>query len=255
VTASLIDRILGPGGLTVRFQPIVRVENGRSRVHGFEGLVRGPAGSTVEPADVLFDYVRRKREEVAVDRACIAAILAAARGLADDVRLSVNVHALTLARDSSFVDFILRHLETHAIEPARLTVEIVEHAHQWAGPALMEALRRMRALGVRVALDDVGQGQSNFRMIVDCQPDYLKLDAYFVRGVQHDPFRQAVLQSVAVLAARLGGEALAEGIEEKAEFETALALGISLFQGFYFATPGDSPRVDRWAPTLDETFA
>jgi len=255
VTACLMDRILGPGGLTVRFQPIVQVEDGRARVHGFEGLVRGPAGSTVESAAVLFDYVRRKHEEVAVDQACIAAILAAAGDIPSDVRLSVNVHAVTLARAPGFASFVLRHLEANGIEPARLTVEIVEHAHQWAGPALMEALGRMRASGVRVALDDVGQGQSNLRMIVDCQPDYLKLDAYFVRGVEHDPFRQAVLQSVAVLAARLGGEAVAEGVEHRAEVETALALGISLFQGFYFATPSEPSRTSRRELRLDETFA
>ena len=237
----LLDRILQPGGLSVRFQPIVECHNDGFRWRGVEGLVSGPPGSTVESAEVLFDYVRRKRAEVAVDRACTALVIEAARCLPESLQVSVNVHAATLSSDPGFLAHLLRHLEAHRIAPSRVTVEIVEHAREWAGSVLLEVLQAMRDRGIRLALDDVGQGQSNFRMIVDCKPDYLKVDSYFVRGVQADPYRQAVLHSVAVLAARLGGRVVVEGIEEKAELDTAMSLGVSLFQGYLFS-PAVGPR-------------
>jgi EAL domain-containing protein (putative c-di-GMP-specific phosphodiesterase class I) len=235
--ACLRDRILRPGGLSVRFQPIVESDEGGWRVQAVEGLVRGPRGSTLERAEILFDYVRRKRDELAVDRACVRSILSAAAELPTGIRLSINVHALTLARDAAFVGFVLAELERQRIAADRLTVEIVEHARPWSGPALLDALHSLRQSGISVALDDFGQGESNLRMIVDCRPDYLKIDACFVRGVEADPYRRAVLQSAAALGTRIGARVIAEGIERESELDVAVASGISLFQGFLFSPP------------------
>jgi EAL domain-containing protein (putative c-di-GMP-specific phosphodiesterase class I) len=244
-----MDRILRPGGLSVRFQPIVEWHEDGFRWRGVEGLVSGPPGSTVESAEVLFDYVRRKREEVAVDRACTALVIEAAQYLPKSLQVSVNVHAATLSSDPGFLAHLLRHLEAHRIEPSRVTVEIVEHTREWAGPVLLTVLQAMRDRGFRLALDDVGQGQSNYRMIVDCKPDYLKVDSYFVRGVQDDPYRQAVLHSVAVLASRLGGSVVVEGVEQRAELDTAMSLGVSLFQGYLFSPPVGSRELIEKGPT------
>jgi EAL domain-containing protein (putative c-di-GMP-specific phosphodiesterase class I) len=242
-----VSRILGSGGLSVRFQPIVERRDGGWELRGVESLVRGPVGTNLEPAEILFDYVRRKRAEARVDRACVAAVFAEARHLPSGLAVSVNVHAATITRDPDFVGHLLESAAGAGIGCGDVTIEIVEHAPRWAGPELASALAAVRDAGIRVALDDVGLGQSNLRMVVDCRPDWLKVDGYFVRGAHSDGYRRAVLASVVTLARSIGASVVAEGVEEEADLETALALGVTLFQGFLFSRAIPARELTAWA--------
>jgi EAL domain-containing protein (putative c-di-GMP-specific phosphodiesterase class I) len=229
--------ILQPGGITPLYQPIVEVSNGHAQIRGVECLSRGPKGTNFESAQVLFDYVRLKREESLVDRACITAALEESGALPESLHLAVNVHASTLGRDPSFVTFLRATAERHHVAMSRLTVEIVEHAPPWDGASFLSALAAIRATGAKVAVDDVGLGQSNFKMLLDVEPDYLKLDRYFVEACTNDPKRQAVISAVSQLAREFGAEVIAEGVEDADSLATLRKHGISLMQGFYFARP------------------
>ncbi len=231
---DLLGAILEPGGLTVRFQPIVEVHGGDWRLHGVECLMRGPKGTNLERADILFDYVRRKREESLVDRACVRTAFAALQELPALARVSVNVHASTLGRDGRFVAYLTETASAHGIALDRLTVEIVEHAPPWDGYRFQFALEELRECGVGIALDDVGLGYSNFRMILDSRPDYLKVDRYFPAGCHRDPLRRGVLESIQTLATHFGSRVVAEGVEELADLRTVTATGIELVQGWCF---------------------
>jgi EAL domain-containing protein (putative c-di-GMP-specific phosphodiesterase class I) len=235
--SPVLDAILAPGALQVTFQPIVEVQGRDRRIHGLECLIRGPRGSNLEPAPVLFEYVRRKREEIALDRVCVEAALDAARGLEAEVRLSLNVHAATLERDPEFVLFLTDAVEERAIDLWRLTVDVVEHAPLWSGPAFREALSALRDIGVAIALDDIGLGQSNYRMMLECKPDYFKVDGYLVRGCRSDFYRMAVLESVASLARRFGARMVAEGVEEEDDVRALESVGVDLFQGDVLYSP------------------
>lgn len=233
---TLLDSILAPGGLRPCFQPILEVgSTAGPQVHGLECLMRGPEGTNVEDAEVLFDYVRRKREESLVDRACVATALGVAQGLAGSPRLSLNIHASTLGRDQQFLDFLEDTADRCNVKMDRLTVEIVEHSPSWDGPSFARALDELRKLGVGIALDDIGLGESNYRMILDCRPDYFKLDRYFVQNSHADFSRQAVIESVAMLARSFGARVVAEGVEERAELELIRSLGVELAQGHLFS--------------------
>jgi len=251
VDTSLLGRILAPGSLTVRFQPVLDVRGARPRLHYVEALIRGPAGTTAECPTILFDYARKKNKEAAVDRACVRAILEAARDLPRDTVLGVNVHASSLAMDAGFTPFLLSSLEAAGIPPARAVVEIVEHAPPWDAAGLRSALGRLRSQGVRIALDDVGLGHSNYRMILECQPDYFKVDRHFVNGCHRDFQRRAVLTSIALLARLFRGHVIAEGVEKPSELTALTGLGIHLVQGFLFGRPApaalfaESPRARR----------
>lgn len=235
--ATLLDRILSPEGLSVVFQPIFQRHRTGWRLHALEGLVRGPRGTNMERADVLFEYVRRKHEETTLDRECIARILTAARDLPGAPRLSVNVHASTLGRDGGFLCFLKTALEKTGIPPARLIIEIVEHSPYWDGEHFVRVLQGLREIGVQIALDDVGLGHSNYRMILECRPDYLKVDRYLVEGANADFYRRALLRSIADLAGSFGAHAVAEGVGSYDDLGTVLAEGFSLVQGFLLSKP------------------
>lgn len=234
--SKLLHMLLEPGGLRAVFQPIFDVSAHEKRLHSLECLIRGPVGSNLEKAPVLFEYVRRKREESLIDRACISTALRAAACLPWEPRLSVNVHASTLGRDQDFPLFLSDAAALHALSLDRLTVEIVEHTPYWDGPAFLRSLDAMRAMGVRLALDDIGLGQSNYRMILDCRPEYFKIDRYFVHGCHDDPYRRAVLESIVHLADKFGARIVAEGVEQEKDFRTVKTVGIDLVQGFLLSS-------------------
>ncbi len=234
--ASLIDQATQPGALTARFQPVLGLSQGESRWHYLECLIRGPRGTTLESPEVLFDYARRKNREGDLDRACVTTILGASRELPCAADLGINVHASTIV-DGSFSTFLHRSLADAELPAERLVIEVVEHARPWDTAAFQRGLDRLRRLGVRIAVDDVGLGEANLLMILSCRPDYLKIDRYFVHGARSDFYRQAVLTSIAQLARPFGARAIAEGVETEADLQAVRAVGVDLVQGYLFGQP------------------
>jgi len=234
---SLSDTLLSPGGLTPMFQPIMRTSTTPASLHAYECLSRGPARTNLEQADVLFEYVRRKRIEAPADRACVTAALQTASAIPGSPGLSVNVHAITLATDPDFSKMLAHVAGASGIATGRLTVEIVEHSPALDTSAFLRGLERLRALDISIALDDVGLGESNYKMILDADPDYLKIDRYFISHWETEPRRRAIVESIVDLARRFGAEAIAEGVERPEELEALRGLGIDLIQGYLFSKP------------------
>ena len=237
MSESALNRILQPGGITPVYQPVFRAAGETIQMFGLECLSRGPKGTNFESAAVLFEYVRRKREETLVDRACIAAALRGASTLPSSLRLSINVHASTLGRDHGFIHFLETTAAATAIELPRLTVEIIEHAPPWDGVSFRATIEQLRDLGLQIALDDIGLGQSNFKMLLDVNPDYLKLDRFFVEGCAKDKRRRAVITALQQLATDFGAELIAEGVSDAQDASILRDLGVTLMQGFQYAEP------------------
>ncbi|HEX2062711.1 MAG TPA: EAL domain-containing protein [Thermoanaerobaculia bacterium] len=237
MTESALNRILQPGGITPVYQPVFRVDGSTLELNAVECLARGPKGTNFESASVLFEYVRLKREESLVDRACIVAALRGASRLPPSVRLALNVHASTLGRDHGFISFLESTAAATGIALHRLTIDIIEHAPPWDGVSFLATIEQLRQLGLAIALDDVGLGQSNFKMLLDVKPNYLKVDRYFVDGCAGDPQRRAVIAAVRALAAQFDAEIIAEGVTSDADSRALQELGVTLMQGFHFAEP------------------
>ncbi len=119
----------------------------------------------------------------------------------------------------------------------RLTLEIVEYSTSFCKATFLGALDKLRGAGISIALDDIGAADSNYRRILECRPDYFKIDRYFVHGAYGDVYRQAVLESVADLGRKLGARVIAEGVEEMKDLHTLAEAGIDLVQGFLFSRP------------------
>jgi EAL domain-containing protein (putative c-di-GMP-specific phosphodiesterase class I) len=254
--ATLMQQILGEGGISVLFQPIYAVDGGRASVFALEALARGPKGSNVEPANVLFEYVRRKGKETEVDRTCVAAVLKAAASIALPAgslvarpAISINVHAATLEQDDDFARFLLDQCAVHGIEVTRLILEIVEQQQYWDDVRFFRTMNTLRAAGVRIALDDIGLGYSNYRTLIEVRPDFYKIDRYFVTGSRQKDNARAAIESIVLLATRLGGRAIAEGVEAADDLSTVRELGIDLVQGFHLAMPQPASAL------TDKTYA
>lgn len=241
---SLLDTILAPGGLTTLFQPIWDIR-GKPKVVAVECLSRGPRGSTLEAPDVLFEYARRRREEALVDRAAASTALLNARSLPADLLLQINVHASTLGRDSAFATFFEEAAASWNLDLSRLLVEVIEESDIIDERTFLASIAQLREMGVRIAIDDVGRGRSDLRMLVLVRPDEIKIDRELVDGCASDPIRAEVVGALATLAARWESLVVAEGVERQVDLDAVRDMGIACVQGYLLARPMDAAAVNK----------
>ena len=238
-----------PGPLGTVLQKIVDTSAETPSVFAVECLTRGPRGTRLEQAPPLFDYIRRRGLETEIDCEVVGRALTAALGCAP--RIAVNVHPSTLADHGRFVRCLIRQTENLGLDPATVIVEIGENAPASDPVAFADALRVLRERGFAIAVDDVGFGHSNYKAILDCRPDYLKIDRYFVHGASSDPAKVAVVGSILALADYFGARVIAEGVEESRDYEVLKKAGVDLFQGFLFSRPvaaeTANDQTTRWA--------
>jgi EAL domain-containing protein (putative c-di-GMP-specific phosphodiesterase class I) len=231
----LLEQLFVPGALKTLYQPIVALDEASS-VYGVECLTRGPAGTNLERADVLFDYVRAKRASARVDRLCIATAFANLPQIPQHIAISLNVHAATIAAPDAFA-FLIDEAAHYGIEANRIIIEVVEHTPALDSHGFVESVHALRAAGIRFALDDFGNGHSSLRLAMDVAPELIKLDRSFIDGCSSDARRRSAIAFVNHFAVDCGSMVIAEGVETADDAKALRDLGVALAQGYYFAKP------------------
>jgi diguanylate cyclase len=235
--AELREAITGDQ-LFLLYQPIVSLDDGR--IMGSEALVRWshPTRGTLAP-DTFIPVAERTGLIVPLGRWVMRTAFAqlaewiAEHGEAAPGVLNVNVSARDL-REPGFADGVAALLHEQNVTADRVVLEITETMALEPGQSITN-LHRLRALGVRISLDDFGTGHSTLTLLHDCPIDEIKLDRTFTQA-QVDG-RPPVAAAVIHLAQALGLHAVAEGVETAEQAEQLLSLGYIAAQGYYFARP------------------
>lgn len=224
------------GGLRSDFQPIVDLATGT--VVAYEALARGPEGPLARP-DALFAAARGAGMLAELDQACRAAAFrgAAAASLFDPLMLFVNVEPEVL--NATPLDALMA-LAEQAPGTLRVVLEITERALAARPAELLQAVRRVRQLGWRVALDDVGAEPASLTFLSLLQPDVVKLDLALVQQ-RPSPAVAEVMHAVNAYTERTGALVVAEGVENEQHRSAALAFGATLGQGWHFGMPTPTP--------------
>ncbi|MBV8341757.1 MAG: EAL domain-containing protein [Gammaproteobacteria bacterium] len=144
--------------------------------------------------------------------------------------------------ESDFVDHVARTLEATGLPPGALELEITESVFQ-TGPATIESLRRLRELGVGVALDDFGSGYSSLTSLEQLPITRVKLDRLLVAGVDSNPRAAAIVRSIVALCHSLGLQVVAEGVERNAQLRFLAQLGSMSVQGYLVGRPLEAAAV------------
>ncbi len=242
----------------VLFQPIIAREpdaEGLSRWQyaGAEALVRADAGRglTVRPEQLLPALERCGLMPTLFDFVLGAALEALAlwqRAGAARLGVAVNLHATALL-DERLPEAIGALLSVAGIAPQRLTLEISESAPIKDLRRAARTLKRVRAQGVRVALDDFGAGFSTTTRLNWLECDELKVDRALVQGLEYCHEQRCIVEHLITLAHARGMVALAEGVETEAALEILTDFGCDRAQGYLVARPlpaldlADSGRV------------
>ena len=229
IRAQLRD-IIGNVRFHPVFQPIVNLSNGG--VVGYEALTRFDDG---RPPDQWFNEAHTVGLGSELEAACAAAAVDASRHLASEMLLSVNFSPAALL-DGSAAATLAEVATTRDI-----VIEITEHAMIESYSAVHEAISAIA--GCRLAIDDTGVGANSLQHISELRPAFVKIDIAFIRDIDTDASREAVVAGLCHFAAKSRTIIIAEGVETAGEAETlrelggVLGAGHMLGQGFYFARP------------------
>ncbi|MFD2647987.1 putative bifunctional diguanylate cyclase/phosphodiesterase [Devosia albogilva] len=229
-----LRRALTDGQFFLLFQPQVDLASGT--MVGVEALVRWqhPEFGLVSPAEFvplaeetglivgLGDWVLRE--------ACRQAA-----GWDWQGRLSVNVSAAQF-RLGDVVGSVRAALESTGFPASRLDLEITETLFVDNDAGIVAALEQLQALGARIALDDFGTGYSSLSYLARLPIDKIKIDQSFVRGLP-DPQREVIVETVLLMARRLGKLVIAEGVETDEQRRYLATVGCPIGQGYLFARP------------------
>ncbi len=227
---------VGTDQLRVVYQPIVALENQRSRC--LEALLRWehPGFGPVSPLEFI---------PIAEDTGLILPIgqwvlEEACRTLAridSSLSVAVNLSPRQLLQQD-LPKIVGTALSETGAEPGRLVLELTETILVDESPAVLERLEQLKALGVRLALDDFGTGYSALSYLKRFPFDIVKVDRSFVHGLGRGLGDDAIVGAVLGMARALGLEVVAEGIETEEQLACLNKLGAEYGQGFFFARPG-----------------
>jgi CheY-like chemotaxis protein len=135
-----------------------------------------------------------------------------------------------------------------------LTIEVTETMLMREPAAAADALARLRALGMRVEVDDFGTGFSSLGRLVDLPIDGLKIDRRFVGSMTRDHRSESIVRAIVALAHDLGLEVVAEGVEDRETWELLGALGCDTVQGFYVAVPMAAASLPGWLASWEASL-
>jgi EAL domain-containing protein (putative c-di-GMP-specific phosphodiesterase class I) len=178
-----------------------------------------------------------------------------ARAWADEVanapRLHVNISGRQLA-DPDFPQVVRNILGETSLPPGQLCLEISESDLQGDTDVAIQALLRLKDVGIDLAIDDFGTGFSSLPHLRSFPVDLLKVDRSFIDGLGPDPEDSAIAAAIVSLAHNLEIEAVAEGVENVEQVSELQALGCDAAQGYLFAKPMAAAEV---LPYLDHVYA
>lgn len=230
------------GEIDVAFQPIVTLDEGT--IVGYEALARPREMHGLSGPGEAFAVAERLGRVGDLDARCRAAALEQAGRLPSDILLFLNVAPGALGHPTLESAALLASLAAAGRTPDTVVLEITERAVLPAA-VLAREVARLRALGFRLALDDVGAGNAGLEILRAVPVDIVKIDREVVAAALTEPGARAVLCAVVAFAAAAGAEVIAEGIENEQMLEhlrdlprSAAARGrVGAVQGFLIGPP------------------
>ncbi|MCC3375831.1 EAL domain-containing protein [Cohnella sp. REN36] len=239
---EVIDYILNKR-FSSYMQPIVQL-NGTAI--GYEFLLRPlPDHPPFRPAE-LFSAAREAGLHSFLDReARNSAIRLAKRQVPAGVKKFINFLPSSIYRPDTCLQATFEQILMSGMDPADFVFEVVETERLDDLDHLKRIFAAYRSQGIRLAMDDLGDGYATLDVMEELRPDYVKLDRKWIDGCDTDPRKQRHIENVMERASRFHGVVLAEGVERDEEWRYLRQAGVPLLQGYLFGKPAPVPMPTR----------
>ncbi len=244
---TALHHVVERGEVEVHYQPLVSLSD--RRILGAEALVRWnhPDHGMLLPAQ----FIQLAEDngtilpigQLVLEQAC-RQIRDWSQRFGTQLQIGVNLSARQF-QQVALADDIAEVLRTTGIEPSQLCLEITESLAMDDVDLTTTILTRLHTVGVRLAIDDFGTGHSSLGYLARFPIDVVKIDQSFVRDIDKDPVKSAIVSAVVALSQAIDSTTVVEGVETAAQLEELRSLGCDVAQGFYFARPVSAAAFER----------
>ncbi|GAB4510880.1 MAG: GGDEF domain-containing protein [Roseibium sp.] len=218
-------------------QPVVDI--GTGVVYGYEAQIRNSDLAGIRSADALMDdaHARGRLPQLESELFGKALMRFADLKIAQGTKLYFKLDGRDLGQANDPRMRLADLVASAGLQVNQICLEFSERHQQTFTDVTHHAINDLRQLGFLIALDDFGRGSSELRLLHDMSPDYVKIDRFFLNGIDCDPRRKLFVTTVANLARVLGARVIAEGVETEGEFKACREAGCDLIQGYFVAKP------------------
>ncbi|MDN3719860.1 EAL domain-containing protein [Roseibium salinum] len=223
--------------LDYALQPVVDI--GTGVVYGYEAQIRNWELVGATSPDHLIDIAHAEGFLPELEAQLLRKAFVRFKDLkiAQDTKLYFKLDGRNLGRDDDPRMHLAQIAGEAGMSANQICLEFSERHQQTFTDVTHHAVNALRQLGFLVALDDFGRGSSELRLLHDMSPDYVKIDRFFLNGIDCDARRKLFVTTVANLAHVLGARVIAEGVETDREFKACREAGCDLIQGYFVAKP------------------
>ncbi len=252
--ASRYRTLLREGGLRMYFQPAIRLDTGAPDKVEALARLETPDGEVISPGQfmpALRDEDFHALFRNGLDQSLGYLTLWRQNGLQLD--LSLNISPSTLLQPAC-ASWVSRALHKHDVSPRRLTLEILE-TQDLDERQYDAAIERLRRVGVRLAIDDLGSGYSSLNRLARLPVSVIKIDQALVRNITTEPVKTlSLLNTLTTIGNDLGRSVVVEGVEDEATLDAIRVLGADYAQGFTIARPMPASRLPEWCANWLQSF-
>jgi diguanylate cyclase (GGDEF)-like protein len=238
-----IERLIRCGQISPRYQPIVELRT--RKLLAAEALVHAPLGHALHNPLDLFSAADAAGCLADLEIACLNIALQGAAMAGALHRLFLNISPAALFSGVNWAEELTRLCRRHNVEPTCCVLELTERSFVEDYARIRGTLSEVRKLGFDLAIDDLGTGYSGLRMWLELRPDYVKIDRYFISGINADPVKVEFVRSIVAMARAIGCYVIAEGVETSEECRELMELDVDAAQGYLFARPASSLPEER----------
>lgn len=227
--------------LDYALQPIVDI--GTGVVYGYEAQVRNCNRAGAETPDDLIEHAYGRGFLPELEAEMLRKALTRFKELrtAEGTKLYFKLDGRDLGQEKDPRMALGPILSELGFKKSQVCLEFSERHQQTFNDLSHHAINDLRQTGFMIALDDFGRGSSELRLLHDMSPDYVKIDRFFLNGIDSDPRRKLFVTTVANLAHVLGARVIAEGVETEREYKACRDAGCDLIQGYFVARPFEKP--------------
>ena len=230
-----LQEIVDSDNIRTLFQPIVSLEN-PADILGHEALSRGPEGSPFETAEFMFTLAAQSGILPRLENLCQLQLLSVLRKCASKKLIFINLEPSFLEHDLYQRLALFQHPD---LDRRNLVLEITERVAITDYEIVAKALDAIRALGFRIAVDDVGSGYASLQSIAYLKPDFIKVSEKMVQGISKDFIKQEIVKTLRDMGGRFSATLIAEGIEDERDLRTLQELKVQFGQGFLLKRPDE----------------
>lgn len=231
---DLIEKSMSDDKIVPYFQPIFDRDG---KISKYETLARivDSNGNAVLPG-VFLEYSHHIKRYVDLSKKMILQAFSRLNCNAE-AALSINMSISDMIANP-LKDLIIQEIDRHKIGK-RVIIEILENENLCTGNSskVKFYIQALRERGVKIAVDDFGSGFSNFNLLLEIAPDYIKIDGEIIKRICEDEKARKMTEAIIGFAKHLGAKTIAEYVANEQIYNKCLELGIDEFQGFYLAQP------------------